>query len=108
VPIDVMCLHTCTAVARLTLALAKLSCYFCTDIWLLVNYKVIVSQWTTKSYGLHDASTALMYAIPNNHVATRTTSFSFHWATVHLVQHTETEQTVLCSAAAAAVCYAAI
>ena len=26
VPIDVMCLHTCTAVARLTLALAKLSC----------------------------------------------------------------------------------
>jgi len=28
VPVDVMCLHTCTAVARLTLALAKLSCYF--------------------------------------------------------------------------------
>ena len=28
VPIDVMCLHTCTAVARLTLALAKLSCFY--------------------------------------------------------------------------------
>jgi len=26
VPFDVMCLYTCTAVARLTLALAKLSC----------------------------------------------------------------------------------
>ena len=28
VPVDVMCLHTCTAVAHLTLALAKLSCLF--------------------------------------------------------------------------------